>query len=137
MSLQGTAIEVPAPGTPSMPELKTLYYNQMIRFHKQSNNYIEIVRCLLAMYADVKAKSSDQWAPLLKQIVWCVFVQQWFVSERVVSVTFPSPVFPVIFSFLLSMLMRGHGSSTSISCGASSRCTLMSRRSPPTSGGLS
>jgi hypothetical protein len=73
MSLQGTAIEEPAAGTPVLAELKTIYYNQMIRFHKQSNNYIEIVRCLLAMYADVKNQRTDQWAPLLKQIVWYVF----------------------------------------------------------------
>lgn len=70
ISLQGTAIEVPEEGTPSMPELKVLYYNQMIRFHKHSNNYIEIVRCLIAMYEDKKGDSAAG-LPLLKQIVWC------------------------------------------------------------------
>ena len=70
ISLQGTAIETPADGTPSMPELKVLYYNQMIRFHKESNNYIEIVRCLLAMYADKADEGADALA-LLKQVVWC------------------------------------------------------------------
>ena len=70
ISLQGTAIEKPADGTPSMPELKVLYYNQMIRFHKESNNYIEIVRCLLAMYADKADEGADALA-LLKQVVWC------------------------------------------------------------------
>ena len=72
ISLQGTAIEQPAEGTPTMAELKVRYYNQMIRFHKESNNYIEIVRCLLAMYADQKEQEdSTEALALLKQIVWC------------------------------------------------------------------
>jgi hypothetical protein len=70
ISLQGTAIEKPEEGTPTMPELKERYYNQMIRYHKNTNNYIEIVRCLLAMYADKTNESPDTLA-LLKQIVWC------------------------------------------------------------------
>lgn len=71
ISLQGTAIEEPEAGTPSMPELKLLYYNQMIRFHKHSNNYLEITRCLLSIYtSDGVLDSSDKWMPVLKQIVW-------------------------------------------------------------------
>ena len=62
MSLQGTAIEVPESGTPSMKELKVLYYESMIRFHKHSNNYIEIVRCLLALYSDASAEGKEDGA---------------------------------------------------------------------------
>ena len=54
-----------------MAELKVRYYQQMIRFHKESNNYIEVARCLLAMYADAQAGGAEEWAPLLKQAVWC------------------------------------------------------------------
>jgi 26S proteasome regulatory subunit N5 len=68
ISLQGTAIEQPEEGTPAMPALKVRYYEQMICFHKQSNNYLEIVRCLLAMYAD-KEEAADALATL-KQVVW-------------------------------------------------------------------
>lgn len=82
MSLQGTAIEAPATGTPTMAELKGLYYRSMIRFHKHSNNYIEIVRCLLALYGDADTAARDKEGggggeraaeayALLKQIVWC------------------------------------------------------------------
>lgn len=53
-----------------MPELKVRYYEQMIRFHKQTNNYVEVVRCLLALYADTTEAPADG-AALLKQIVWC------------------------------------------------------------------
>jgi 26S proteasome regulatory subunit N5 len=73
ISLQGTAIETPEEGTPSMPELKVLYYNQMIRLHMESNNYIEIVRCLLAMYADKKSDSAESLS-LLKRVVWYVLL---------------------------------------------------------------
>lgn len=70
ISLQGTAIEKPEEGTPSMPELKHIYYRQMIRFYKQSNNYLEVVRSLLSIYQDLKS-TADQWQPVFKQIVWC------------------------------------------------------------------
>lgn len=70
ISLQGTAIEEPNEGTPTMPELKHIYYRQMIRFHKQSNNYLEVVRSLLSIYQDLKS-TTDQWQPVFKQIVWC------------------------------------------------------------------
>jgi hypothetical protein len=70
ISLQGTAIEKPEEGTPTMPELKHIYYNQMIRFHKQTNNYLEIVRALLSIYADFKGKP-EQWQPVFKKGVWC------------------------------------------------------------------
>lgn len=69
ISLQGTAIEQPADGTPVMADLKHIYYKQMIRFHKQTNNYIEIVRALLAIYADFKSEP-EKWQPVFKQAVW-------------------------------------------------------------------
>lgn len=69
ISLQGTAIEQPEDGTPSMAELKHIYYNQMIRFHKQTNNYLEIVRALLAIYADYKG-DPEKWQPVFKKVVW-------------------------------------------------------------------
>jgi hypothetical protein len=70
ISLQGTAIEKPDEGTPSMSELKHIYYNQMIRFHKQTNNYLEIVRALLAIYADFKTEP-EKWQPVFRKVVWC------------------------------------------------------------------
>lgn len=57
-----------------MSELKHIYYRQMIRFHKQSNNYLEVVRSLLSIYEDLKG-SADRWQAVFKQIVWCALVR--------------------------------------------------------------
>lgn len=73
ISLQGTAIEQPDEGTPSMAELKHIYYNQMIRFHKQTNNYLEVVRALLAIYSDFKTEA-EKWQPVFKKVIWCVSI---------------------------------------------------------------
>jgi 26S proteasome regulatory subunit N5 len=37
-------------GIPSLPELKLVYYNQLIQYHSHSDNFLEIARCFLALY---------------------------------------------------------------------------------------
>ena len=39
-----------AQGTPSLPELKLLYYGLLIRYHEHSNGYVDICRCYKAIY---------------------------------------------------------------------------------------
>ena len=73
IGIEGTAIEAAAEGTPDMQALKLVYYNQMIRYYADSNNYLEMCRCYKAIY-ETKAIQADpeKWTPVLKNIVWYV-----------------------------------------------------------------
>jgi hypothetical protein len=37
-------------GTPSLQELKLMYYNLLIRYHEHYNNYVDICRCYRSIY---------------------------------------------------------------------------------------
>ena len=73
-------------GTPNMWELKEKYYKLLIRFHANSDSYLEICRCYRNLYLDMlKTKTetpeaeapksdtpmdTDAWMPVLKKIIW-------------------------------------------------------------------
>lgn len=73
IGIEGTAIEAPDEGVPSLQELKLKYYLTMIRYHSHFNNYLEICRAFKSMYeTEEVTKDVDQWKPLLKNICWFV-----------------------------------------------------------------
>ncbi len=39
-----------AQGTPSLEELKLMYYRLLIRYHEHNNSYIDICRCYRSIY---------------------------------------------------------------------------------------
>lgn len=71
IGIEGTAIEAAEEGVPELHELKLTYYELMIRYYAQSNNYLEICRCYRAIYeADSVKDDQEKWEPILKRICW-------------------------------------------------------------------
>uniref|UniRef100_A0A7S0UQS6 PCI domain-containing protein n=1 Tax=Polytomella parva TaxID=51329 RepID=A0A7S0UQS6_9CHLO len=48
VGIEGTAIEPPAAGTPSLDELKLRYYQLLYQYFAHENNYLEMARCYRA-----------------------------------------------------------------------------------------
>lgn len=71
IGIEGTAIEAPEEGVPTLPELKLKYYELMVRYHAHDNNYLEITRCYRSIY-ETEAVSSDpaKWTEVLKRTCW-------------------------------------------------------------------
>ncbi|KAH9604917.1 hypothetical protein KSS87_018642 [Heliosperma pusillum] len=66
----GIVEEAPA-DIPSLPELKRIYYELMIRYYRHHNDYLEICRCYKAIYDIPSVKEdSGQWIPILRKICW-------------------------------------------------------------------
>ncbi|KAG5611891.1 hypothetical protein MTR67_019756 [Solanum verrucosum] len=64
-------VEEPAADIPSLPELKQIYYQLMIRYYSHSNDYLEICRCYKAIYEIPSVKEDPaQWIPVLRKICW-------------------------------------------------------------------
>ncbi|KAL8139316.1 hypothetical protein V2J09_005337 [Rumex salicifolius] len=62
--------EAPA-DIPSLPELKRIYYEQMIRFYSHQNDYLEICRCYKSIYEIPSVKENPtQWTQILRKICW-------------------------------------------------------------------
>ncbi|XP_059642895.1 26S proteasome non-ATPase regulatory subunit 12 homolog A-like [Cornus florida] len=56
---------------PSLPELKRVYYELMIRYYLHSNDYLEICRSYKAIYEIPSVKENPtQWIPVLRKICW-------------------------------------------------------------------
>ncbi|KAK9863493.1 hypothetical protein WJX84_011652 [Apatococcus fuscideae] len=73
IGIEGTTIEHPIEGTPSLEELKLIYYRSFIRYHSHHNNYLEICRCYRAIYeSESIAADEAKWQPVLKRICWYV-----------------------------------------------------------------
>lgn len=71
IGIEGTAIEEPEEGTPSLEELKLVYYSSLARFHLHEAEYLEVARCHKAML-DTPAVKDDgsQWPEMLKKVCW-------------------------------------------------------------------
>lgn len=71
IGIEGTSIEAPAKGTPSLEELKLIYYKLMISFHSHEKNYIEICRSYRAIL-DTPSIEADKSASedALKHAAW-------------------------------------------------------------------
>ncbi|CAM8996631.1 unnamed protein product [Rhodiola kirilowii] len=62
--------EAPA-DIPSLPELKKIYYELMIRYYSHDDEYLEICRCYKSIY-DIPSIKEDpaKWIPVLRKICW-------------------------------------------------------------------
>ena len=58
-------------GTPTLAELKLMYYALCVRIYIHNADYLEVCRCYQAVFED-KAILEDaaRWAPVLKKICW-------------------------------------------------------------------
>ncbi|KAF3672942.1 26S proteasome non-ATPase regulatory subunit 12 -like protein B, partial [Capsicum annuum] len=64
-------VEEPAPDIPSLLELTRIYYELLIRYYFQNNDYLEICRCYKAIYEIPSVKENPaQWIPVLRKICW-------------------------------------------------------------------
>ncbi|EIE19531.1 putative 26S proteasome regulatory subunit [Coccomyxa subellipsoidea C-169] len=75
VGIEGTTIQAADAGTPSLPELKLMYYQLLIRYHEHNNSYIDICRCYRSIY-EVPSIAEDpaKWGPVLKRICWYVIL---------------------------------------------------------------
>jgi 26S proteasome regulatory subunit N5 len=71
IGIEGTSIEEPAKGTPSLEELKIQYYSLMIRYHLHDKNYLEVCRSYRAIL-DTPGIAADPvaWEGALKHAAW-------------------------------------------------------------------
>uniref|UniRef100_A0A7N0T9C3 PCI domain-containing protein n=1 Tax=Kalanchoe fedtschenkoi TaxID=63787 RepID=A0A7N0T9C3_KALFE len=62
--------EAPA-DIPTLPELKKIYYELMIRYYSHNDEYLEICRCYKSIY-DIPSIKEDpaKWIPVLRKICW-------------------------------------------------------------------
>eukprot|EP00891_Asterochloris_glomerata_P006770 jgi/Astpho2/6770/e_gw1.00103.16.1_t len=73
IGIEGTTIEAPEEGTPTLEELKLQYYHLLIRYHINANNYIDACRCYRAVYESDSIKDDkEKWVPVLQKICWYV-----------------------------------------------------------------
>jgi 26S proteasome regulatory subunit N5 len=71
IGIEGTTIEAPAPGTPTLEELKLAYYNLMVRYYSHESDYLEMCRAYRAVL-DTPSVEADpvQWEAALKKAAW-------------------------------------------------------------------
>ncbi|KAG7667361.1 hypothetical protein Ndes2526B_g04126 [Nannochloris sp. 'desiccata'] len=71
IGIEGTAIEAPAPGTPTLEELKLAYYDLMVRYYSHESDYLEMCRAYRAVL-DTPSVEADtaQWEAALKKAAW-------------------------------------------------------------------
>lgn len=73
IGIEGTAIEEPEEGTPSLEALKLQYYALMIRFYQHEANWLEVCRCYRAVYDTPSIQEeAARWQDVLKKICWYV-----------------------------------------------------------------
>lgn len=71
IGIEGTAVEAPAPGTPSLEELKLMYYALMIRYYAHEKNYLEICRAYRAVLDTPSIEADEQkYSDILKKAAW-------------------------------------------------------------------
>ena len=71
VGIEGTVIEPPSPGTPSLDALKLKYYDLLVRYWRHEGDALEVARCLRAAY-DTPSVAADGAAAdaLLKRAAW-------------------------------------------------------------------
>ncbi|KAK9826909.1 hypothetical protein WJX81_008396 [Elliptochloris bilobata] len=73
VGIEGTTIEAPDAGTPTLEELKLRYYELLIRYHEHQDAYLEICRCYKAIAAMPSvAEDAKRAATVLRKICWFV-----------------------------------------------------------------
>ena len=64
-----SSIHPPLAGTPTLSELKLIYFRLMVRYHLHANDYLEVCRAHQAIYeAPEVAADAARWQPELKRI---------------------------------------------------------------------
>lgn len=70
-SIEGTRIEAPEEGTPDLETLKIRYYEMLIRYHLDVDDYLEVCRCYRAIYDSESVQAdADRWQRCLRLICW-------------------------------------------------------------------
>jgi 26S proteasome regulatory subunit N5 len=71
IGIEGTSIEEPAKGTPSLEELKIQYYTLMIQYHLHEKNFLEVCRSYRAILDTPSIAADPQaWERALKCAAW-------------------------------------------------------------------
>lgn len=71
IGIEGTSIEPPAKGTPSLEELKIRYYSLMIRYYLHEQDYLEVCRSYRAILDTPQiASNTSEWENALKHAAW-------------------------------------------------------------------
>ena len=71
IGIEGTAIEAPAPGTPSLEELKLQYYALMVRYYAHEQNYLEMCRSYRSVLDTPSVEANaEQWGEALRKAAW-------------------------------------------------------------------
>jgi 26S proteasome regulatory subunit N5 len=71
IGIEGTSIEPPAKGTPSLEELKIQYYSLMIRYYLHEKDYLEVCRSYRAILDTPQiASNASEWENALKHAAW-------------------------------------------------------------------
>eukprot|EP00878_Enallax_costatus_P020026 GHUV01021155.1.p1 GENE.GHUV01021155.1~~GHUV01021155.1.p1 ORF type:complete len:443 (+),score=148.88 GHUV01021155.1:324-1652(+) len=83
IGIEGTAIEAPDEGIPTLPELKLRYYELMITYYQHYHNYLEICRCYKAIYESEGVQADAAvWVPVLKKICWYAVLAPTYSTEE-------------------------------------------------------
>ena len=71
IGIEGTSIEPPAKGTPTLEELKIQYYSLMIQYYLHEENYLEVCRSYRAILDTPSIESTPPaWENALKHAAW-------------------------------------------------------------------
>eukprot|EP00898_Chlorokybus_atmophyticus_P002570 jgi/Chlat1/3313/Chrsp22S03479 len=66
-------IQAPSPDTPSMTQLKLIYYQHMIRYYTHEGDYLELCRAYQHIFDTSTVRDDpNQWMPVLKRMAWYV-----------------------------------------------------------------
>lgn len=71
IGIEGTSIEPPAKGTPTLEELKIRYYSLMIKYYLHEKDYLEVCRSYRAILDTPQiASNTSEWENALKHAAW-------------------------------------------------------------------
>jgi len=73
----------PLEGTPTMPELKLMYYALLIRINIHASEYLEVCRCYQSVFQDPQIQlDPTRWQPVLKKICWYVVLASYGTEQQ-------------------------------------------------------
>jgi 26S proteasome regulatory subunit N5 len=72
-AMDGSAAAAPDKGTPSLEELKLLYYQHLIAYYDYDGDALEMCRAYQNIYDTPSVKSNpDKWTEVLKKVCWYI-----------------------------------------------------------------
>jgi 26S proteasome regulatory subunit N5 len=69
VGIEGTIIEAPAHGTPSLDELKLKYYNLLVLYYNHAGSAVDVARCYRAQF-DTPSLGEAEAEACLKRVCW-------------------------------------------------------------------